>query len=84
MWSLHNAGREVAVASTKSFTSQVVVLSLIAVWVAQNKGHQLQKCKDFLSSVKTLPYDFEQVLSNWEECKTIVQIIKNKKLFYLG
>ena len=80
-----NAGREVAVASTKSFTSQVVVLSLIAVWVAQNKGHQLEKCTDFLSSIKTLPYDFEQVLSNWEECKNVVQIIKNKKnCFILG
>lgn len=32
-----NAGREVAVASTKSFTSQVVVLSLIATWFAQHR-----------------------------------------------
>lgn len=32
-----NAGREVAVASTKAFTSQVVVLSLIAAWFAQHR-----------------------------------------------
>ena len=30
-----NAGREVGVASTKSFTSQVIVLSLIACWFSQ-------------------------------------------------
>lgn len=32
-----NAGREVAVASTKAFTSQVAVLALIACWFAQLK-----------------------------------------------
>lgn len=32
-----NAGREVAVASTKAFTSQVVVLSLVATWFAQHR-----------------------------------------------
>ena len=80
-----NAGREVAVASTKSFTSQVIVLALMAVWVAQNRNQELEKCKDFISSIKTLPYDFEQVLSYWEECKKIVQIIKNKNnCFILG
>ena len=31
-----NAGREVAVASTKAFTSQLVVLNLIAIWFSQN------------------------------------------------
>lgn len=33
-----NAGREVAVASTKAFTSQATVLTEIAVWFAQNRG----------------------------------------------
>jgi len=32
-----NAGREVAVASTKAFSSQVTVLSLIAAWFAQER-----------------------------------------------
>ena len=33
-----NAGTEVAVASTKAFTSQTLVLTMIAVWIAQQKG----------------------------------------------
>lgn len=33
-----NAGREVGVASTKSFTNQVIVIMLIAIWYAQNRG----------------------------------------------
>ena len=32
-----NAGRETAVASTKSFTSMIVVLSLLAIWFYQEK-----------------------------------------------
>jgi len=33
-----NAGREVAVASTKAFTTQVVALALIACWFAQHRA----------------------------------------------
>lgn len=33
-----NAGREVGVASTKSFTNQVIVLHLVAIWFAQNRN----------------------------------------------
>ena len=38
-----NAGREVGVASTKSFTSQVIILSMIAIWFAQAKNINLSK-----------------------------------------
>lgn len=38
-----NAGREHAVASTKAFTSQVTVLSLIAVWFAQHRNEAQQQ-----------------------------------------
>lgn len=33
-----NAGREVGVASTKSFTSQSIVMILLSIWFAQNRG----------------------------------------------
>lgn len=80
-----NAGREVAVASTKSFTSQVVILALIAIWVAQNKKIKLDLCLEFIDSIKHLPYDIEQVLSYWNECKQIVNVIKDKhNCFILG
>jgi len=31
-----NAGREMSVASTKSFTNQVIVLSMVAIWFSTN------------------------------------------------
>jgi glucosamine--fructose-6-phosphate aminotransferase (isomerizing) len=36
-----NAGREVAVASTKSFTSSVLILKLFSLWYLQNKNKKL-------------------------------------------
>ena len=40
-----NAVREVGVASTKSFTSQVIMLSMMAIWFAQIHNINLQKRK---------------------------------------
>jgi len=34
-----NCGREVAVPATKSFTSQIVVLNLIAIFISKLKDH---------------------------------------------
>lgn len=38
-----NAGRENGVASTKSFTNQCIVLSLLAMWFAQHNGNRLNR-----------------------------------------
>ena len=41
-----NAGREVGVASTKCFTSQVIVLSLISIWFSQIHNHNVNQRKE--------------------------------------
>lgn len=47
-----NAGREFAVASTKSFTSQCIAVSLVSIWFAQNKNlyykARVKKIKDIM------------------------------------
>jgi len=57
-----NAGKEVAVASTKSFTSQCVLLSLIAIWFAQNKYISLEKRKQYISDLNKLHEQIKSVL----------------------
>lgn len=47
-----NAGREVAVASTKSFTSQVIVLMLISLWFSQK--HDMNKINTKMKIIKDL------------------------------
>ena len=57
-----NAGREVAVASTKSFTNQVAVLSLISCWFSQESFHH-NKCTQIIHHVRNLPTHIHRVLN---------------------
>lgn len=38
-----NCGREFSVASTKAFVCQVTVMTLVAIWFAQNKNYNATK-----------------------------------------
>ncbi len=60
-----NAGREVAVASTKSFTSQVVVLSLMALWFSQNKVKELKNKRGMLiDNIRNVSLNFTNIIQN--------------------
>jgi len=81
-----NAGREVAVASTKSFTSQVVALSLVAIWFAQRNESSLHKRRDLISGLRHLSFDFEHTLKIIEpQCTLIIpELIDYHSMFILG
>ena len=57
-----NAGREVAVASTKSFTSQVILLSLMAIWFAQSKNMNSEKRKKYITDLRLLHFDINKTI----------------------
>lgn len=59
-----NAGREVAVASTKSFTSQVIVLSLIALWFSQQQKVNMEKTKRYINEIQKIPKLIECILKD--------------------
>ena len=65
-----NAGREVSVASTKSFTSQIVVLCLMAIFFAQCNGNShaatREKRKHYMRDCRNLQKDVETTLANSE------------------
>ncbi len=73
-----NSGREVGVASTKSFTSQVIVLLLIYLWFTNDSI--------LINSLNSLSNEFEKILNNSREnIKTWVPQLKNKtSIFILG
>ena len=85
-----NAGREAAVASTKAFTSQVTVLTLMALWFRQTKEEtqgvpMLPMRKELLEALQRLPISFGMAMRSREDCKKIANKLKNKKdLFVLG
>jgi glucosamine--fructose-6-phosphate aminotransferase (isomerizing) len=80
-----NAGREVAVASTKSFTSQVIILSMIAIWFSQKHNINDNKRLQYISDIRKLSNDISQVLNNGEKYKLFVDQLYNKNsMFILG
>lgn len=81
-----NAGKEVGVASTKAFTSQVVCLSLMAIWFSQLHGVNEQLRTRTISDLQNLSNDFKNTIENVEPViKTLIPKLMNAKhMFILG
>lgn len=58
-----HVGRERAVASTKSFLGQVILLSLIAIWFAQNKDINISKRIKYIDGLRRLHQDIVDTIS---------------------
>ena len=58
-----NAGREVAVASTKAFTCQVTCMALIAVWFATVHGADEARRKALIEAIHRLPTNVGMTLN---------------------
>jgi glucosamine--fructose-6-phosphate aminotransferase (isomerizing) len=82
-----HAGKEMAVASTKSFTSQVIVLVLISLWFSQNCNYHdamLQR-QQVIKDIHNLSMDIKRTLMQHENIKKFVDYFKDQSsLFLLG
>jgi glucosamine--fructose-6-phosphate aminotransferase (isomerizing) len=81
-----HAGPEIGVASTKAFTTQITVLTLIALKLAKEKGKFSEsKFREFLSELENIPGKVEKALQS----NPLVEIIANEykdseNCLYLG
>lgn len=81
-----NAGREVGVASTKAFTSQIVALTLMSIWFSQNKNTCVHLRTQYIKNLRNLSLDVEQLLSGCiEKVRDIAKsIVNTHSMFLLG
>jgi len=81
-----NCGREVAVASTKAFTSQIIVLTLIALWFSQVRPRPLLETGVHIQKILGLPDEISRAIEvNIEKCQKIAKMLKDKSsIFLLG
>ncbi len=81
-----HAGPEIGVASTKAFTAQVTVLSLMALSIAQKKGTiSDSKYRQLLVELDAIPNKVEMMLQSDEQIKYISSLFKAASNFlYLG
>lgn len=71
------AGPEHAVASTKAYTAQVVILGLIAARIAHARGKDSTELQAFVQSLANVPALLEQALACEEQVKRIVEEYRN-------
>ena len=81
-----HAGPEIGVASTKAFTTQITVLTLIALRLARAKGTiSSSDYRQYLLELEMIPDKVEKALESDEQIKVISDIYKDAKNFlYLG
>jgi len=82
-----HAGPEIGVASTKAFTAQVTVLTLLALGIAEIRGKIThERLREMFTELSTVPKKVAALLeSRHEKCKEIAAIYKDApNCLYLG
>lgn len=80
------AGPEIAVASTKAYTSQLIAIYLLGVYFAQVRGNKTaDELKEIVTHLRQLPEQAEQVLSYEKRIGEFARsIAESEHLFFLG
>lgn len=80
------AGKEIAVATTKAYSAQIATLALIALNIATSKNTiDKQEIKELLKDIKNIPNYMTELLDNNEYYKEIAETIKgNNDIFFIG
>ena len=80
-----HAGPEIAVASTKAYTSQVILLVILAIYFAEILEIEGKTLTDLKKEILELPKKVEETLLVSESIKKIAKtIFQEKDIFFLG
>jgi glucosamine--fructose-6-phosphate aminotransferase (isomerizing) len=80
------AGPEIAVASTKAYTTQLLSLSLFAIYLAQEKGTIAEAARlELVAALTDLEGQIEKVLNTETKIKEFAEDFKNcEDIFFIG
>jgi glutamine---fructose-6-phosphate transaminase (isomerizing) len=80
-----HAGPEIGVASTKAFTSQVIVLGLIATLLGRMRNLSVQQGQEIIDAMEKIPAQVQHILDQAESIEAIAQnYYKSNNFLYLG
>jgi len=80
-----HAGPEIAVASTKAYTSQVMLLVILAIYFAQILDINEDKIKELKKDILELPKKLEETLKISEDIKEFSKkVYQETDIFFLG
>jgi glucosamine--fructose-6-phosphate aminotransferase (isomerizing) len=80
-----HAGSEIGVASTKAFTSQVTIMTLLAILLGRMNYLSTVKGMEYIAELEKIPAKVEKILALNEYIRNIADTIKDcKNALYLG
>jgi glucosamine--fructose-6-phosphate aminotransferase (isomerizing) len=80
-----HAGPEIGVASTKAFTSQISVLSLLAIHLGRMRTLSKIESRRITKAMKKIPEQIESILANAKAIEKIAkEYVSAKNFLYLG
>jgi len=75
-----HAGPEIGVASTKAFTSQVAVLTLLALKLGRDRGNiTKERGRELVADLRKLPERVRSVLNRSDEIKTLAEKFADRR-----
>ncbi len=80
------AGPEIAVATTKAYSTQLTVIYMLAIYMAEKLGKiSSNEYESFIKDLKALPQKAELVLKDLDKIKKLAQNFFNcKNIFFIG
>ena len=80
-----HAGPEIGVASTKTFTSQIVALALFTLYLGRRRGMSIRKGREMVHALRELPDQVEQILASTDVYRELARGYGSARNFlYLG
>src|SRR6202050_3095143 len=81
-----HAGPEIGVASTKAFTCQLTALAILALYLAEIRGHLSQDCaRNFVHELVRIPGKLETILANDQQYEDLARkLFRANDFLFLG
>ena len=80
-----HAGPEIAVATTKAYSAQLIVMYMLTDYIGNIRGANVMPAKDFLSTISALPELTEGLLKESDSLKNLAELYQTRKdIFFIG
>lgn len=80
-----HAGPEIAVASTKAYTCQVVLLNILAIYFAESLGYSSKELEDFKTEILELPSKMKLILDDTKLLEDFAkEVYTQPDLYFIG
>lgn len=81
----NHVGPEIAVASTKASTSQVMLLTMLALYLGRMRGLSLAEGQSMIRKIQAIPKQVESILKGAKQIEKIAKKYKQvEHMFFLG